>query len=95
MKHQNITCPACSGTDIRFHGWYRSHQHGKVRRFRCVTCARTFSDRTGTVNWYLHNDTIAAETLLYNWCMGESIRTIAKTNSCSESMIRTRLQRLK
>ncbi len=45
------TCPHCGHADIRRNGSIR----GK-RRFRCRSCGRTFSARTGTVRHYSHKD---------------------------------------
>ncbi len=44
-------CPHCGHADIRRNGSVR----GK-RRFRCRSCGRTFSARTGTVRHYSHKD---------------------------------------
>ena len=43
-------CPRCSGADIARYCRYR----GRVRRYTCRGCSRTFNDKTGTILHYRH-----------------------------------------
>ena len=46
-------CPHCSGTRIAGHGWFARKSGGLARRFRCLSCGRTFSTNTGTPAAYI------------------------------------------
>lgn len=44
---QDLSCPACRGTDIRKNGHDKSSVHRQ--RYYCKSCRRTFTDLTDTV----------------------------------------------
>src|SRR5262245_20926599 len=45
---RGVRCPRCGGSEVRRWGGFAGRQ-----RFRCSSCARTFSDFTGTPLAYL------------------------------------------
>lgn len=77
----------------RKHGYYFSEQHGKMQRFVCLNCHKSFSTRTDTNEWYLHFDNISIPALAKAWLAGGSVKEIAKEYGISRQMVRTRLRR--
>lgn len=77
----------------RKHGYYFSEQHGKMQRFVCLNCHKSFSARTDTNEWYLHFDNISIPALAKAWLAGGSVKEIAKEYGISRQMVRTRLRR--
>ncbi len=79
----------------RKHGFYKSAQLGKVRRFICLKCHRTFSERRFREDlFYLHYDSIDTSDIQLEWLEGNPVREIAKRHGISTGMVRTRLRRL-
>ena len=77
----------------RKHGYYESGQHGRIRRFYCINCGRTFSARTSSKEWYLHFDDISIPSLAEAWLAGGSVKEIARNYGISRQMVVTRLKR--
>ena len=77
----------------RRHGFYESAQHGKIARYVCRNCNRTFSDRTFEKDFYLHFDGISVSEIGLAWLRGETERDIAKEIGITPQMVRTRLKR--
>ena len=77
----------------RKHGYYESGQHGRIRRFYCMNCGRTFSARTSRKEWYLHYDDISIPSLAEAWLAGGSVKEIARNYGISRQMVVTRLKR--
>ena len=75
------------------HGYYASGQHGRIRRFVCINCGRTFSARTNKKEWYLHYDDISISLLAEAWLAGGSVKEIARNYGISRQMVVTRLMR--
>ena len=75
------------------HGFYLNEQHGKMQRFICTNCRRSFSARTDSNEWYLHFDYISIPALAEAWMAGGSVKEIAKEYGISQQMVRTRLRR--
>ncbi len=79
----------------RKHGYYESAQHGRIRRYICLKCHKTFSERTcGDDSYYLHFDDIDVSELGRAWLAGEPLKVIAARNGITVGMVRTRLRRL-
>ena len=78
---------------FRCHGFYDTKQHGRIPRYICNNCHRTFTLRTGANFWHLKDDTIDIKELGRQWAGGLSIREIAKNYGVSEQTISTRLKR--
>ena len=100
-----ITCP---NNDCAWHNplnipkgskWYRNHgtypsgQHGKVPRYKCACCNRTFSLRTLDKEYYLHYDDVDISQIFTAWQSGKSLCEIARNNNITVGMVRTRLKR--
>lgn len=77
----------------RRHGFYESAQHGKIARYVCCNCSRTFSDRTFEKDFYLHFDGISVSDIGSAWLRGETEKAIAKERGITLQMVRTRLKR--
>ncbi len=79
----------------RKHGFYESAQHGRIGRYICLRCHKTFSERTRRLDsYYLHFDNIDISELGQAWLAGEPLREIAKRHGITINMVRTRLRRL-
>lgn len=108
MKSQKFThCPnpACSNHDERVakaghwyrpHGWYTcpSNQQQQIRRYRCLACGKTFSETYFSRLWHLHRRDIDDVELLFEWCCGSDIVSLAKYFNCSPKTITHRLERM-
>ncbi len=77
----------------RQHGYYYSAQHGKIPRFLCLGCGRTFSARTNLISWYLHFDDIEIVEIGEKYLSGASLGDLAKERGITINMVRTRLKR--
>ena len=77
----------------RKHGYYDSAQHGKIARYVCRNCHRTFSDRTLEKDFYLHFDEFSIFDIGLAWLKGETLRDIARERGITIQMVRTRLKR--
>ncbi|MDD2232189.1 MAG: hypothetical protein PHO44_01520 [Sphaerochaetaceae bacterium] len=99
LRCPNPKCMLHDAEDIEFLHWYSPHgsyisrHHGLVRRYRCKACGTTFSKRTGTDSFRLQRDDIDPHKVFSQWCLGRSIRDIARSYRCSPSMIRTRIRK--
>ncbi len=74
-------------------GYYTSAQHGKIARFVCLNCHRTFSERTCQRDFYLHFDEFSILDIGQAWLKGETLQEIARDKGISIQMVRTRLNR--
>lgn len=79
---------------FRFHGMYMSKQHGEIPRFRCTGCLRTFTPRTGDLNWYLHDDKTDIVDMSLKWLSGYTLSQIAEEYGTTIQKVRTRISRL-
>ena len=77
----------------RKHGFYFSEQHGKVQRYICNNCRKTFCPRTDSDEWYLHFDNISIPALAEAWLAGGTVQEIAREYGITQQMVRTRLKR--
>jgi transposase-like protein len=72
MNPQGVFCanPACADRGIKDKGNVKVHSH-KERRFRCLTCQKTFAASSGTPFYRLHKDQalfVCVITLLVHGC---------------------------
>ena len=77
----------------KLHGYYDSAQHGRIARFRCLSCGRTFSLRSNMMNRYLHYDDIEIDEIGFSYLAGASLCEMARDRGISIGMVRTRLKR--
>ena len=75
------------------HGYDYSLQHGRVARFICLKCGKTFSARTYDENRYLHFDGFDVREIGTKYYEGEPQRQIARRMGISAQMVKTRLKR--
>ena len=78
---------------FKLHGYYYSAQHGRIARFRCLGCGRTFSIRSNMMNRYLHYDDIEIDEIGFSYLAGASLCEMARERGISIGMVRTRLKR--
>jgi transposase-like protein len=72
MNPQGVFCanPACADRGVKDKGNVKVHSH-KERRFRCLTCGKTFAATSGTPFYRLHKDQtlfLCVITLLAHGC---------------------------
>lgn len=92
LWHNPLMVPQ-GGRWYRNHGYYNSDQHGKVPRYICTRCNKSFSLRTANSAWYLHTDAIDISEVGKAWLAGVTLKEIARSNGISVAMVRTRLKR--
>ena len=78
---------------FRKHGYYVSAQHGRIPRYMCLKCGKTFSPRTGDDNYYLHFDGFDIEEIGEAYYSGQNQKDIARKKGISIQMVRTRIKR--
>jgi len=107
----NTMTKGCPNPDCLYHDpekaakkrWYRPHGHYRcpndperqIRRYRCSTCGRTFSETYFTRNWHLQRHDIDEVDLLFEWCKGTSVRELALRYNCSSKAIENRIERMR
>lgn len=100
-KDSFVVCPnrLCVNNDpkiaaatgmIRTYGSYVT-RNGKVRRYKCVVCGTTFTERTGKPNWHMRYDQYSSEDMYDQYVGGMKVSDIARVNSCTNGVVRTRL----
>ncbi len=107
---QKDSIKVCPNPDCRYHDpihaekkrWYRPHGHytntanpeRPLRRYRCSTCGKTFSETWFTRNWHLKSIEIDEMDLLFEWCKGTPVSHLAKRYHCSARAIINRIERM-
>jgi hypothetical protein len=66
-----------------------------IRRYRCSTCGKTFSETYFSRRWHLHRSDIDEVDLFFEWCTGSSINELASRYKCSKHLIENRITRMK
>ncbi|MFA5513441.1 MAG: hypothetical protein WDA17_00800 [Sphaerochaetaceae bacterium] len=101
----------CPNSECRYHNpefaskkrWYRPHGYyycptnpdKPIRRYRCSTCGRTFSETYFSRKWHLQRTDIDEVDLFFEWCKGSSLSDLANRFSCSKKLIENRITRMK
>lgn len=88
----NHHVPAATIWFIHF-GSYHSKAHGRVSRFACRRCGKSFSEQTFRLSYYLHR-TIDFKDLFYRICACTGIRAIARSYGVTDKVISNRVGRL-
>jgi len=95
----------CPHADCRWHQrapsrkWYRAVGYhatklfGRVRRFRCKACGRTFSTQTYSINYYAKKK-VDYDQLLIRHASSESGRALSRSLGVSCGTIANRIERL-
>ena len=73
---RKIKCPHCESDNNRKRGFMKS-KRGKTARYECKDCNKTFTKRTGTIN-YRHRKQELRDKLKTLYCEGMSLRAIAR-----------------
>ncbi len=100
----------CPNPECRYHNpdyaahkrWYRPHGYytssknpeKQLRRYRCSTCHKTFSETYFTRNWHMRQLEIDEMDLLFEWCKGTSVSRLAQRYHCSSKAIENRIDRM-
>lgn len=74
-------------------GFYFTKVVGPVRRYRCVQCGKTFSDRTFDIDYYTKK-TIPYQEIFHRLSTSESVSGIARNLHFSSGSIQNRIDRL-
>jgi transposase-like protein len=74
-------------------GFYRTNLCGRIRRFRCLSCGKTFSTRTFSID-YFSKKAIGYRDLLLRHNEGMSIRGISRSIGSSCGSVQNRIDRL-
>ncbi|MCF0238042.1 MAG: IS1 family transposase [Sphaerochaetaceae bacterium] len=93
LYHKEENLPQ-KGNWYSSHGTYRSRQWGKVSRFRCKGCGKTFSTRTESESKYLHEDIKLEGRLAMEWLGGSSVKSLSKKYKLTNQMVKTRINRI-
>ena len=83
--------------------WYRPHgfyhcpkdPERAIRRYRCLSCGKTFSETYFTRLWHLQRRDIDDVDLLFEWCIGKTVAELATRFNCSHKIIETRIERMR
>ena len=71
-----MKCPHCNNERLRKRGSMKT-KRGVVQRFECKACHKTFTQRTGSLN-YRHRKQDLRTTITELYCEGMSLRAIAR-----------------
>jgi len=83
----------CGRPWYRKRGWYTTVQGKRVQRFQCLSCRRSFSTRTFSIDYFTHKHLVYQRILTHlSSCSG--IRDIARDMKVSPSTILNRISRL-
>jgi hypothetical protein len=74
-------------------GWYKTKAHGRVKRYACQRCKKSFSEQTFRLSYYLHR-TIDFRDLLLRLCACSGIRAMARSYHVTDKVIANRIGRL-
>lgn len=103
LRHcPNPHCPNHDESKVARRDWYRPHgwyacpsdPERHIRRYRCATCGKTFSETYFTRSWHLQRKDIDDVELLFEWCKGSATSSLAKLFKCSNKTIATRIERM-
>lgn len=75
-------------------GSYKTKLNGRVQRFRCVRCGRTFSEQTFSLDYYVKRKVSYLE-ILEHINSRDGVRKTGRSLGVSHQCISNRLQRLK
>jgi hypothetical protein len=74
-------------------GWYQTKAHGRVKRYACRRCGKSFSEQTFRLSYYLHLN-IDFKDLLYRLSACSGIRAMARAYQVTDKVIANRVGRL-
>ena len=80
-------------------GWYRpfgayhTRAYGKVKRYLCLACGKSFSDQTFSLSYYLHLK-IDLKDLFFSLASCSGIRALARKHGVTDKAISNRIGRL-
>ena len=74
-------------------GSYTTKAFGRVRRFQCSSCHKTFSLQTFSMNYYVKRPVLLDE-IVGRLCSGESLRAMSRNLAVSVRLVTNRIDRL-
>ncbi|MFO7850390.1 MAG: hypothetical protein R6V67_10555, partial [Spirochaetia bacterium] len=74
-------------------GYYYTKAFGRVRRFRCLICGKSFSEQTFRLDYFVKHP-IDYQQIFERIVGGAGLRTVARDLSVSHQLITNRLSRL-
>jgi hypothetical protein len=74
-------------------GWYVTKAMGKVKRYACLTCGKSFSEQTFRLSYYLHLH-IDFRDIFYRISACEGVRAMARYFQVTDKVIANRVGRL-
>ena len=74
-------------------GWYDTQAHGKVKRYACLKCGKSFSEQTFRLSYYVHLN-IDFKDLFYRISACAGIRAMARYYQVTDKVIANRVGRL-
>ncbi len=74
---KNLKCPHCKSCSLRKRGFMKT-KRGKTARYECKDCSKTFTKRTGTLNYRKRKQELR-DKITTMYCERMSLRGIART----------------
>ena len=85
--------PPNAGSFFMKYGYHRTKVMGKVQRYRCQHCGRTFSDQTFSIDYYTKK-TLDYASLFHMTVSGECVSAAARRLGCSFASAQNRIDRM-
>ena len=90
---QNYSHAPGNSSWLRKKGYVTTKRDGKVQRYQCKKCLRTFSLSYFTIDHYVHKK-LSCPKLLNHLVSGSGIRDMARSMKCSPAVITNRIRRM-
>jgi transposase-like protein len=84
---KNERCPHCRSTHLEKHGHRTLKTAGRIQRYRCLNCTRTWSDRTNTIMHGLRTNPEKVGSALHARTEGVGLRATGRLIGTNEDTI--------
>ena len=74
-------------------GYYTTQAYGRVKRYACLRCGKSFSEQTFRLSYYLHKK-ISFRDIVYRISACSGIRAMARWYQVTDKVISNRIGRL-
>lgn len=74
-------------------GWYDTKAYGRVKRYACLSCGKSFSEQTFRLSYYLHKK-VSFRDIFYRISSCSGIRAMARFFGVTDKVISNRIGRL-
>jgi len=85
--------PPDAGVFFMKYGYHRTKVAGKVQRYKCLHCGKTFSDRTFSIDYFVKK-ALSYESLFHMTVSGECVSAAARSLGCSFASAQNRIDRM-